>query len=890
MSSLLKFTPLGKIEENGRAADPGVTIRRLPHARSGPFYGAAETRVRARGPFFFRGAEKLILRGVTYGPFRPDAAGEHFPPPERARSDLLLMRDFGIDSVRIYYPPPGWFADLAAEAGLSLLVGIPWPEHVCRFGEARFERSVRRTVSDAVARTRGHPAVFGYLVGNEIPATNVRWHGPRVVERFLAELYAAAKEADPEALVSYANYPSTEYLSLEPFDFYTLNLYLHDREKLRRYLARMRNMAGDKPFILGEFGIDTIREGERAQAEIVRFSLEEAYAIGCAGAYVFSFTDEWFRGGEEVRGWAFGLTDRERRPRPAALAAREIFRAAPEVGLARAPRVSVVVATYNGGATLRETLETLGRLRYPDYEVIVIDDGSKDDSAAIAREFLSNPIYRLIQQENRGLSAARNRGIEAASGEIVAFCDSDVAVDPHWLYFLVAALVREGPGCAGGGGPNLAPPGDGRVAAAVSACPGGPAHVLVDDLIAEHVPGCNMAFWKKALDEVSGFDPRFRAAGDDVDMCWRLQDRGYRLFFAPSAIVWHHRRNSARAYLRQQRGYGEAEAELQAKHPGRYNAVGGALWRGRIYGATAGGAFAPRRRRIHYGIFGLGLFQAIYQPENSLMAALAAMPECALAGAAAIAAGAFSGSAFFFAIGALFFAAHLAAALRHAVRARLEPACDGIGTRALVFFLSLCQPWVRRVAQLRRARALARRVRSIEGLRVAWFGEIDAEPTAFWSEEGREREAFLGSLESSLAADRFPVRRGTGFEPFDLVVAGERGGRALVSSVMEYHGGPKRLLRLRVDGAIGPFASTLLIGMCLGAIALARISAEAASAAFLATFVTLVFARQRASWLRRAVVARAAETARSLGFVPAAAERPRGFFARLPSLFFGVLS
>src|SRR5262249_4651268 len=151
-----------------------------------------------------------------------------------------------------------------------------------------------------------------------------RWSGPKVVERFLRDLYEAAKAADPRALVSYANYPSTEYLSCEAFDFYTLNLYLHGREAFRNYLARMRNLAGEKPFILGEFGIDAQHEGEARQAEILRFSLEEAYRLGVAGSFIFSFTDEWFRGGEEVTGWSFGLTDRDRAPRAAARAVAEV--------------------------------------------------------------------------------------------------------------------------------------------------------------------------------------------------------------------------------------------------------------------------------------------------------------------------------------------------------------------------------------------------------------------------------------------------------------------------------------------------------------------------------------------------------------------------------------
>src|SRR5438045_7861783 len=124
--------------------------------------------------------------------------------------------------------------------------------------------------------------------------------------------------------------------------------------------------------------------------------------------------------------------------------------------------------------------------------------------------------------------------------------------------------------------------------------PGGPAHVMLTDRQAKHIPGCNMAMFKSALDEIGGFDPIFHRAGDDVDVCWRMQEAGYRLGFSPAAMVWHHRRNSVRAYWRQQRGYGRAEALLERKWPERYNAAGHIRWAGRLYG---NGLALPLSRR-----------------------------------------------------------------------------------------------------------------------------------------------------------------------------------------------------------------------------------------------------------------------------------------------------
>ncbi len=91
-----------------------------------------------------------------------------------------------------------------------------------------------------------------------------------------------------------------------------------------------------------------------------------------------------------------------------------------------------------------------------------------------------------------------------------------------------------------------------------------------------------MAFLRSALEAVGGFDVQFRVAGDDVDICWRLQERGWKLGFSPSAQVWHHRRNSVKAYLKQQMNYGKAEAMLEKKWPEKYNAAGHIPWAGRL--------------------------------------------------------------------------------------------------------------------------------------------------------------------------------------------------------------------------------------------------------------------------------------------------------------------
>src|SRR5439155_961437 len=182
-------------------------------------------------------------------------------------------------------------------------------------------------------------------------------------------------------------------------------------------------------------------------------------------------------------------------------------------------------------------------------------------------------------------SPGRTNGIGRATTCRTGASDSRAPTgrpSPPWLTYLAATFLSTSHSAVGG--PNIAPPGDGPIAECVARAPGGPVHVLLSDREAEHIPGCNMVFRKARLEAIGGFDPQFRTAGDDVDVCWRLQERGWTLGFSAAAVVWHHRRNSVRTYWKQQIGYGRAEAMLERKWPKKYNGSGHARWAGRIYG------------------------------------------------------------------------------------------------------------------------------------------------------------------------------------------------------------------------------------------------------------------------------------------------------------------
>lgn len=576
--------------------------------------------VRVAGKFFRAGTEKLWLRGVTYGTFRPDADGSDYRP-EAVHCDFRQMAECGIDVVRVYTVPPRWMLDCAAAHGLRLLVGLPWEQHLAFLDEPGRAAEIQQRVESEVRGIAGHPAVFAYAVGNEIPATIVRWHGAERIERWIETLYQAVKRIDPAALVTYVNYPSTEYLTLPFLDFVAFNVYLECPDRLSAYLARLQNLAGDRPLVLAEVGLDSQRNGLETQAASLGVQIERVFTAGCAGIFVYAWTDEWHRGGQDIEDWDFGLVTREREPKPALAAVQERFATIPFPPGIAWPRISVVVCTYNGARTLHDCLSGLAAVDYPDFEVLLIDDGSTDASAAIASEY----EVTVISTPNRGLSAARTLGAERATGEIVAYIDDDARPDPDWLRYLAWTYLTTGHVAVGG--PNIAPDGDGPLAFCVANAPGGPVHVLLTDEIAEHVPGCNLSVRRDRLLEIGGFDPRFRAAGDDVDVCWRIQDRGWTVGFAPGAMVWHHRRNSLRTYWKQQQGYGKAEALLEAKWPERYNAMGHISWAGRLYGNGWTRALGSRAGRIYHGAWGQAPFQALYDQNPPLLALLPLMPE-----------------------------------------------------------------------------------------------------------------------------------------------------------------------------------------------------------------------------------------------------------------------
>ncbi|NOS71991.1 MAG: glycosyltransferase [Verrucomicrobia bacterium] len=804
------------------------------------------SRVRVDGKFFRRDAEKFYPKGIAYGPFAPDRAGETFASLEQTAGDFALIRELGANLVRVYHIPPRWLLDLAGAHDLLVMVDIPWDKHLVFLDDPARRDAARAAVRKAVSACAFHPAVFAFSVANEIPTDIVRWSGASRVANFVDELVLVAKRVDPDCLCTFTNYPPTEFLRPQSTDFVCFNVYLHQPKRFRNYLARLQMLADAKPLVLGEFGIDSIREGEPAKCEMLRWQIETTFRGGLAGAVVFSFTDDWHRGGRQVEDWQMGLTTVTREPKESFHVVQEMFRAAPHFPLLaapkqgeggpRIPKVSVVVASYNGERTLRTCLDALENLNYPDYEVVLVDDGSTDNTAQLVANFRwgetpgkpPGPKLRFIRHEkNRGLSVARNTGIRAALGEIIAFTDSDCRPDEDWLRYLVSDLLNSE--FAAMGGHNLLPPDDSAVAAAVMVSPGGPAHVMLDDRHAEHIPGCNMSFYKWALDEVGGFDPIFTKAGDDVDICWRLQQAGMKIGFSPAAFVWHYRRSNIGAYLKQQRGYGEAEALLVRKHPEYFNSFGDSVWRGRIY-SPAKFAVSLGAPIIYRGVFGSGMFQTLYaaQSAHTLMMfttleyhLLVTLPVCVL-------------SVIFhylLPVAVLVLLVPLMVCVAAGAQADVPKGSrrwwSGVLVGLLFFLQPLVRGWSRHIGRVR-LRAQTGSVReTFDSLQLEQGYESLGE-VQYWSQHRVERVDFVAAMLDQLNRQGWQHRSDIGWSEFDVEFYGNRWSTVqLVTAAEDHQRGRLLRCRLRANWSLqGKLAFWILFALELLVIGLFRESAK----------------------------------------------------------------
>ncbi|MFN3762560.1 MAG: glycosyltransferase family 2 protein [Anaerolineae bacterium] len=214
----------------------------------------------------------------------------------------------------------------------------------------------------------------------------------------------------------------------------------------------------------------------------------------------------------------------------------------------KTPLVTVVIPNWNGAVHLPTCLDSLRCQTFRDFEVIVVDNGSADDSLTLlARDY---PEVRVLALgENRGFAGACNAGIRAARGEFIVLLNNDTEADPHWLEEVVAAFRRHPEAGLVASKMRLFDRRDVLHTAGdyyrVDGRPGnrGVWETDVGQYDREEYVfsacGGSAAYRRAMLDEVGLLDEDFFYSCEDVDLAWRAQLAGWRCVYAPRAVVYH---------------------------------------------------------------------------------------------------------------------------------------------------------------------------------------------------------------------------------------------------------------------------------------------------------------------------------------------------------------
>ena len=231
------------------------------------------------------------------------------------------------------------------------------------------------------------------------------------------------------------------------------------------------------------------------------------------------------------------------------------------------PLISIIIPAYNCEETIVRCVDSILRLTWGNKEIIIIDDGSTDATPDILKGY--GGAIRIIRTPNAGPSRARNIGVREATGEFIAFTDSDCVVAEDWLDKLFKGFVSEK--TAGVGGDQQSPADDTPFGKNINAFMKSVGFVadylkIQDRLIrTRHNPTCNVMYRRDVLLEAGLFDEALWP-GEDVDIDLKITRCGYELYYNPGAVVRHYRPKDAGAFSRMMRRYGWAQAYLVRKY------------------------------------------------------------------------------------------------------------------------------------------------------------------------------------------------------------------------------------------------------------------------------------------------------------------------------------
>ncbi|WP_277058692.1 mycofactocin biosynthesis glycosyltransferase MftF [Trichlorobacter lovleyi] len=235
------------------------------------------------------------------------------------------------------------------------------------------------------------------------------------------------------------------------------------------------------------------------------------------------------------------------------------------------PLVSIVIPVKDRAEELQRCLTSLKKINYPLHrtQLIVVDDGSSDESPQVARKF--GALLVPSGGCGRGPAAARNAGSRVATGDILAFIDSDCTASEDWLNELIPSFSDSAVAAVGGMVDGMCSESevDHYEAVMSSLSLGKRARSAGSGNDTFYLPSCNLLVRRQAFLHAGGFNDEMHV-GEDVDLTWRLRDKGWTITYLPAGNICHEHRSSVRSFMSRRFDYGTSEGMLQLIHPQRH--------------------------------------------------------------------------------------------------------------------------------------------------------------------------------------------------------------------------------------------------------------------------------------------------------------------------------
>ena len=243
--------------------------------------------------------------------------------------------------------------------------------------------------------------------------------------------------------------------------------------------------------------------------------------------------------------------------------------------------ISIVVVCYNERQNIQECIDSILANSYPqnNYELIIVDNDSTDGTKEIVQEYAEKqPNIRLVVNSILGIAGSRNLGLKNASYDYIAYTDADCIVKKNWLQTLSNGFEKYGTdntAVAGVGGSNV-PPQDSShfysvLRTFLTTYLGSHGSVqgmtYSADKLVGHIPTINVLYHKKKLLEVAGFDITFGNIGEDQDLSYRFNKKGYQYYYLANNEVYHKLRSNFRKWTKNMFVYGKGRMWLMRKHP-----------------------------------------------------------------------------------------------------------------------------------------------------------------------------------------------------------------------------------------------------------------------------------------------------------------------------------